>query len=73
MKIKKQLPLILISVVVAIVMVANGVHYWWAWSVWAIVLLAQIGVAVGLDDKLNEQNQQPYVPAHIKRRQQRDI
>ncbi|MFD7247984.1 hypothetical protein ACFV6Y_39315 [Streptomyces massasporeus] len=73
MKIKQQLPLILISMVVAIVMVANNVHYWWAWSVWAVVLLAQIAVAAGLDDKLDEQNRQPYVPAHIKRQQQRDI
>lgn len=63
----RQLLLVAASVLIAIMMIASNVHYWWAWAVWAVVLLAQIGVAFGLDEKLKEQPQYPHLEAALQR------
>lgn len=49
---RKQLPLIAISALIAVAMLAAGISQLWVWLVWAVVVASQIGVGLGWPEKL---------------------
>jgi hypothetical protein len=63
----KQLPLIAFSLVMLMLMVQLEIRLWWVWAVWAVVLICQIGVGLGWQEKLSDDYESP------KRRRQREL
>lgn len=62
---RKQVGLIVISLLIAIALIAASVSYWWVWAVWSVVLLAQVAKGLALDEKIAPAR---YVPPYAARR-----
>lgn len=67
----KQIPFILISVILGIVMLSAGVQFWWAWGIWAVVLCAQIGVGLGWHEPDDHRGRE-WAQAELARLEQED-